>query len=114
MSNRSYEVVEKIAVLSTTTRTKREVRRVRWDGKPDAVLDIRKWRQEIRRHGNAEPWYQPECRRRGGTARDTLPEISKQKGRSKSERPCFFYSRQSQAHFVNMDGRETHIPCRHF
>lgn len=47
MSNRAYEVVEKIAVLSTTTRTKREVRRVRWDGKPDAVLDIRKWRQEI-------------------------------------------------------------------
>lgn len=47
MSNRSYEVVEKIAVLSTTTRTRREVRRVRWDGKPDAVLDIRKWRQEI-------------------------------------------------------------------
>ena len=46
MSNRTYEIVEKIAVLSTTTRTRREVRRVRWDGSPDVFLDIRKWRQE--------------------------------------------------------------------
>ena len=45
MSNRTYEIVEKIAVLSTTTRTRREVRRVRWDGSPDVFLDIRKWRQ---------------------------------------------------------------------
>ncbi len=47
MSNRTYEIVEKIAVLSTTTRTRREVRRVRWDGSPDVFLDIRKWRQEV-------------------------------------------------------------------
>ena len=47
MSNRTYEIVEKIAVLSTTTRTRIEVRRVRWDGSPDVFLDIRKWRQEV-------------------------------------------------------------------
>ena len=47
MSNRTYEVVEKIVVLSTTTRARREVRRVRWDGRPDVLLDIRKWRQEV-------------------------------------------------------------------
>lgn len=47
MSNRTYEIVEKIAVLSTTARTRREVRRVRWDGGPDVLLDIRKRRQEV-------------------------------------------------------------------
>ena len=47
MTNRAYEIVEKLAVLSTTTRTRLNVYRVRWDGKQDTVLDIRKWQQEV-------------------------------------------------------------------
>lgn len=47
MSNRIYEIVEEIATLSGTGRSKRKVRRIRWDNSPDSVLDIRKWFQEV-------------------------------------------------------------------
>ena len=54
MSNRIYEIVEEIATLSGTGRSKRKVRRIRWDNSPDSVLDIRKWFQEV---GEMEtPW----------------------------------------------------------
>lgn len=47
MSNRTYEIVEEIATLSAASRSKRKVRRIRWNNQPDAVLDIRKWFQEV-------------------------------------------------------------------
>lgn len=96
MSNRIYEIVEEIATLSGTGRSKRKVRRIRWDNSPDSVLDIRKWFQEVDGTKNALQRYKAGCSRRSCLAGSTSFVSEKQERNVLSEAFLFRYISMGQ------------------